>query len=89
MATRMMLQPRAEQLADLLWRMLRPQAVAMLDAALAVQSDGMPADELTAEDVARLDALIARRTRRQRDRKNAQHKQEPKRRSTSTARGAS
>lgn len=85
----MMLQPRAEQLADLLWRMLRPQAVAMLDAALAVQTDGMPADELTVDDVARLDAWIERREPRTRDRKKARHKQASKRRSTSTARGAS
>lgn len=85
-------QPSAEQLADLLWRRLRPQAVALLDAALGAQKDSPPADGLTTEDDARIDAWLARQRHRQRDRRPAQQKRtstQPERSSTSSARGAS
>jgi len=55
------------QLADAIWRTLRPSVLAVLDAALAEQQAGEAGEELSPEDEARAAAWAARqRSRTQR-----------------------
>lgn len=66
---RAMSQPKAEKIADRILRRLRPLLVGELDAELDAEDGGEPtADELSAEDEARLDAWVVRQRQRMRDR---------------------
>ena len=59
-------QPESERLADALLRGLRPIVVGLLDSAMAASAGGDSDDELSAADVAHVEALVARRRQRQR-----------------------
>lgn len=52
------------QLADAIWRTLRPSVLSVLDAALAEQQDSESGDLLSPEDEARAAAWAARQRRR-------------------------
>lgn len=64
-----MTRPSSEKIADRILRRLRPMLVEELDAELSASDGGKPAaDELSAEDEARLDAWVVRQRQRTRDR---------------------
>lgn len=80
-----MTRPSPEKIADRILRRLRPLLVEELDAELGAADGGKPAaDELSAEDEARLDAWVVRQRQRTRDRGQ---RQEPSNRQPSPSRG--
>lgn len=59
-----MSQRDSAQLADAIWRTLRPSVLSLLDAALAEQQAGETGEELSPEEEARAAAWAARQRRR-------------------------